>query len=105
VTPSLAEMDHLEWRGEWREGVQFHNVEFRRALLGQSQEHRAVHNPAELVRGSAGPFTLEPSMPARLELETLEKREQEHELSDSESEHALERMQLEAADGLQESQQ
>jgi hypothetical protein len=25
-----------EWRGEWREEVQFRNVEFRRALLGQA---------------------------------------------------------------------
>lgn len=48
--------------------------------------------------------TLEPAMQARLELETLEKRAQEHELSDSEIELALDRI-LKPEDFLQESQE
>ena len=42
-------------RGEWREELQFRDVEFRRAVLGQLQEHQAVRNPAELVAWLSSP--------------------------------------------------
>lgn len=42
-------------RGEWRDDGQFCNVEFRRALLRQLQEHWAVRNPAEHVAWPGSP--------------------------------------------------